>query len=216
MFLSKPASTRKAYEPLRRGEAVMKEAARRSAQQAANASRRSAIERSFSPSEKVAVAVTQAWDNRADIASNAVSSSLRFIDFLRAYIGAFAAGFGVYLLLTDLLSGHFNIFAILATHVFAIIAAPLYAMMLAPAIFGLYSSTRILPLREDMRVYVLGALPGAFMLLPMVSRAGVHDLKTFAFATAVIASGLVAARTFNRTAAKIRAKRDALLAEQGR
>jgi hypothetical protein len=171
--------------------------------------RRSAVERVPRATEAVATAAVDAWNDRGAIASKAVSSSLRFMEFARAYMAAFGAGFATFMLLTALTSGHLNILAMIGEHLFAIIAAPFYALMLAPAIFALYGWTRAVPATEEIRIYLLGLMPGALLLLGLAMHPRSADLQMIGMALAAIASGLVAARAFNRSAAKIRAKRDA-------
>jgi hypothetical protein len=207
-FGERSDTRRKPYEPLRRGEAVLADAAHRRAE-AANASRRSAVQPVPRASEAVALAAVDAWNDRATIASKAVASSLRFIEFVRAYMAAFGVGFATYLLLSALSSGHFNILEMLGAHLFAIVTAPFYALMLAPAVFGLYGWTRVVPASEATRIYLLGLMPGALLLLGLAMRPRSADLQMIGMALTAMASGLVAARAFNRSAAKIRAKRDA-------
>jgi hypothetical protein len=121
-------------------------------------------------------------------------------------MSAFATGFATYLLLSELLGGHFNILASIGTHLFAIVTAPFYALALAPAIFGLYSLARAVRASEETQIYLLGLMPGALLLLGFAMHPRSIDVKMLGMALAVIVSGLVAARTFNRSAAKIRAK----------
>ena len=123
------------------------------------------------------------------------------MQFLRAYTRAIAAGFASFLLLTELATGHFNIFAMLGTHLAAIIAAPFYALIFAPAIFGLYRGLAQTGLEPAQRTYALGAGLGVLMLVQRIASgrfmlAGDDQADLFALAT--IASGLIAARTFNR------------------
>jgi len=208
VFGKRDDTKRKPYEPLRRGEAVLAAAAQRRAAAEANFKpRQSAVQRVPRTGETFAVAAAHTWNDRAAIAGKAVSTSLRFIEFTRAYIAAFAAGFATYLLLTELTSGHFNIFASIGSHLFAILTAPFYALALAPAIFGFYSLARSVPASEETRVYLLGLTPGALLLLGLAMERRFADIGMIRMALVAIASGLIAARAFNRSAAKIRARR---------
>ncbi|MFA5958203.1 hypothetical protein [Hyphomicrobium sp.] len=194
IFGKRPGAGIKPYQPLRRGEA-------------AAAPRQSTVQRIPRADEAIVLAAADAWNDRAAITHKAVSSSLRFIEFVRAYMAAFGAGFATYLLLGDLMSRHFNIVAMIAAHL-SIITAPFYALLLAPAIFSLYSWTRAVPASEATRIYLLGLMPGALLLLGLARNVRSIDPQMIGMALAVIASGLVAAHTFNRSAAKIRAKCD--------
>ncbi len=208
IFGKPPSAGSKPYQPLPRGEAVLADASRRRAEAVA-APRQSTVQRIPRADEAIVLAAADAWNDRAAITHKAVSSSLRFIEFVRAYMAAFGAGFATYLLLGDLMSRHFNIVAMIAAHLFAIITAPFYALLLAPAIFSLYSWTRAVPASEATRIYLLGLTPGALLLLGLARNVRSTDPQMIGMALTVIVSGLVAAHTFNRSAAKIRAKRDA-------
>lgn len=205
LFAGRPTNSRRDL-PAKRGEAILQEAARRRAQTAAMP-RRSAVQRNLTAAETIASSATDAWNNRNTVIKDVRTSSLRFMQFLRAYFAAFAAGFAAFLALQELASGHINIFAALATHMLAIVAAPFYALMLAPAVFSLYSMTRLIPADERTRVYILGALPGALILLP--SMTGGHPFKMLVFDVVILISGLIAAHTFNIAADKMRARQAA-------
>ncbi len=150
-----------------------------------------------------AAALTQAKATLHD----APRTALRFFQFLRAYMRAFAAGFGVFLLGSEMASGHFNVFAALLSHVFAIVAAPFYALMLAPAIYGFYGMTGMLPVRDEHRAYILGTGLGALMLAGIVMKGDLGSqsaIRGVLFALAVTAAGAVAAYTFNRSVSRLR------------
>ncbi len=208
ILCKQPNAGSKPYQPLRRGEAILADAARRRSEAVA-VPRRSTVQRVARADEAIVLAAADAWNDRAAITRKAVSSSLRFIESVRAYMAAFGAGFATYLLLSDLVSRHFNIGAMIAAHLFTIVTAPLYALMLAPAIFSLYGWTRAVPVSEATRIYLLGLTPGALLLLGLAGNVRSIDPQMIGMALAVIVSCLVAAHTFNRSAAKIRAKRDA-------
>ena len=137
----------------------------------------------------------------ARITKSGIKSGLRFMQFLRAYVRAFAAGFGSFLFLSELANGHFNILAILGTHLLSIIAAPFYALILAPTIFGFYRGLAIAGLSPARRTYALGSALGVLLLLSRI-RSGqfllAGDIKADLFAIATIVSGLIAAWTFTR------------------
>ena len=73
-------------------------------------------------------------------AKSGLASGLRFMQFLRAYMKAFAAGFGSFLLLTELALGHTNILAMIGMHLFSVVTAPFYALMMTPAVFAMFRS----------------------------------------------------------------------------
>ncbi|MBL8881533.1 MAG: hypothetical protein JNL45_00620 [Hyphomicrobium sp.] len=157
-------------------------------------------------SANAAAALTQAKDTL----HNAPRTALRFFQFLRAYMRAFAAGFGVFLLASELASGHFNVFTALLSHLFAIVAAPFYALMLAPAIYGFYGLTGMLPVRDEHRAYILGTALGAVMLVNIAMKgdlASQSAIRGVLFALAVTAAGVVAAYTFNRSVSRLRGTR---------
>ncbi len=212
LFGKRDDAKRKPYEPLRRSEAVLTAAAQRRAKAETTSKSRpsTAVQRVPRAGETVALAAAEAWNDRAAIAGKAVSSSLRFLEFVRAYMAAFAAGFATYLLLMELSSGHINIFAAIGMHLVAIITAPFYALALSPAIFSLYGLVRAVPAEEETRIYLLGLTPGALVLLGLAMGRHRASPEMILMALIFIVSGLVAARTFNRSAAKIRAARDAV------
>ena len=163
--------------------------------------RQQSVVNAATATEKIQSAGKAALQASAKLTKTGIKSSLRFMQFLRAYTRAIAAGFASFLLLTELANGHFNIFAILGSHLVAIIAAPFYALILSPTIFGLYRGLAQTGLEHAQRTYALGAGLGVLMLVQRIASgrfmlAGDDQADLFALAT--IASGLIAARTFNR------------------
>lgn len=139
-------------------------------------------------------------------AKSAIKSGLRFMQFLRAYMKAFAAGFGSFLLLTELAIGHFNILSMIGMHLFSIVAAPFYALMLAPAIFGMFRGLAATGLQPAHRAYVVGMSIGMLMLVLRIFSGkfilgGEFDADMFAIATTI--AGGIAAYTFNRAVENI-------------
>jgi hypothetical protein len=111
-------------------------------------------------------------------------------------------------LLSELASGHFNILKSLATHIVSAVAAPFYALALAPAISGLYLQSALLPIKAELRIYALGGLLGTVFLISTLTRGSLadpHTQKLALFALVLLASGLLAARTFNAAVKKIKA-----------
>jgi hypothetical protein len=142
------------------------------------------------------------------IAKAGLKSGLRFMQFLRAYVGAFASGAGSFLLITELASSHFNIFAIIATHLFAIVAAPFYAVMMSPTVFAIYRGLSALGLSSSQRAYSVGMCLGVILLATRLA-AGTAlvdgNIKADVFALAMLVAGAIAAYTFNRSVARIEA-----------
>lgn len=140
-------------------------------------------------------------------ARKAPTAILRFGKFFRAYVRAFSVGLGVFFILNEVTSGHFNPLAAIATHLGLILAAPLYAILMSPAIYALYLKTALLPIDNAYRAYVVACLPGALLLVsPLIQ----HNVSTRALPNVLLGSlsffvaGLVAARTFNGGIARIK------------
>ena len=194
--------------PLTRGERALAEtAARTAAIMNTRTTRRSAVIAQPTATQTLSANAAAALTQAKDTLHNAPRTALRFFQFLRAYMRAFAAGFGVFLLASELASGHFNVFTAFLSHVFAIVAAPFYALMLAPAIYGFYGLTGMLPVRDEHRAYILGTGLGAVMLVNTAMKGDLASQSAFRgilFALAVTASGVVAAYTFNRAVSRLR------------
>lgn len=208
---SKPtnASTGARPNQLTRGQRALQEAAARS--QAAlgkTGPRVSTVVRQPTASQTLASAAAAKADEIKAGIKNAPRATLRFVQFLRAYMKAFAVGFGAYLLLTELAAGHFNIVQAVLTHLFAIVASPFYALMMAPAIFSLYAATANLPIRDESRAYAMVAGLGVVVLLaflPSMRHGDASALRGLLYALATIAACAIAARTFNAAVAPLRA-----------
>lgn len=209
-MLSRAASkaSNPSQRPLTRGERALAEtAARTAAIMNAHATRRSAVIAQPTPTQTLSANAAAALTQAKTTLNDAPRTALRFFQFLHAYMRAFAAGFGVFLLASELASGHFNVFTALLSHVFAIIAAPFYALMLAPAIYGFYGLTGMLPVRDEHRAYILGTGLGALMLAGIVMKGDLGSqsaIRGVLFALAVTAAGAVAAYTFNRSVSRLR------------
>ncbi len=197
--------------PLTRGERALAEtAARTAAIMNTRTTRRSAVIAQPTAAQTLSANAAAALTQAKDTLHNAPRTALRFFQFLRAYMRAFAAGFGVFLLASELASGHFNVFTALLSHLFAIVAAPFYALMLAPAIYGFYGLTGMLPVRDEHRAYILGTALGAVMLVNIAMKgdlASQSAIRGVLFALAVTAAGVVAAYTFNRSVSRLRGTR---------
>lgn len=197
-LFAKRSTSNKSREPLNRGERAMREWR----------ARQPAITRQATMRETVARNTLQAAVETTKTLQNAPRATLRFAQFFRAYIRAFAAGFGVFLLVSEISSGHFNPFTMLASHVFAIVAGPFYAVMLAPAIFALYNLTGLLPIRDDARSYALTGGISLIMLTPLVSRISELNQSSLAqltFGLSFLIAALFAAYRFNGAANTLRA-----------
>ncbi len=206
-----PKASNPSQQPLTRGERALAEtAARTAAIMNAHATRRSAVIAQPTAAQTLSANAAAALTQAKDTLHNAPRTALRFFQFLRAYMRAFAAGFGVFLLASELASGHFNVFTALLSHLFAIVAAPFYALMLAPAIYGFYGLTGMLPVRDEHRAYILGTALGAVMLVNIAMKgdlASQSAIRGVLFALAVTAAGVVAAYTFNRSVSRLRGTR---------
>ena len=170
--------------------------------------RQQSVVNAATATEKIQSAGKAALQASAKLTKTGIKSSLRFMQFLRAYTRAIAAGFASFLLLTELANGHVNILAMLGTHIFAILAAPFYALMLAPAIFSIYRGLASTGLPPNQRTYALGASFGLLLLAQRMTsgqflQAG--DFKADQFAIATIVSGFIAAYIFNRAVDRIAA-----------
>lgn len=188
---------------------ILPATAQRAVGRTATAPRQSSIVRVPGTSDRSVASAAATLDDAKRKLHEAPKATMRFLQFVRAYIRGFAAGAGTFLLLSELASGHFNIAAALGTHAFMIIAAPFYALMLAPAIFGFYSSTAILPIRQEYRIYAMCGVIGMLMIVPEL----MHVLSSPEPNTGRLVSGsiflvatMVGAWTFNRAAARLQVR----------
>lgn len=136
-------------------------------------------------------------------------SGLRFMQFLRAYMKAFAAGFGSYLLFTDLTGGHFNVFAMIGMHLFAIVAAPFYALAMAPTVFAMYRILSAPGLAAEMRAYAVASVLGIVLLIQRIGSGKfllAGDFRADGLALGTLLCGVIAGYTFNRAVAQIEAR----------
>lgn len=174
---------------------------------APRSSSRATIAAHPSPLDAAQVIGKAAYEKGAEAASSGVASGLRFMQFLRAYIRAFAAGVGSYLLLSELAAGHFNPLAIIATHLLMFIAAPFYALVLAPTLFAAYRLAAQTQIPAHLRAYIPAML---FGVLLMVQRIGsgqfllAGNYRADLTAVAALVAGAIAGYTFNREVAKLR------------
>jgi hypothetical protein len=142
-------------------------------------------------------------------ASQALKSGLRFFQFFRAYAKAIAIGTGTFLLMSELIQGHFNPARIVIEHLFILILAPLYAVMLGPAAFALYKSLGQLGVPDKIRAYVIGGFLGALTVFSRLSSGNFlleGDYVADAHAVNMLVCGLLAGYVFNRSANKIKEK----------
>lgn len=175
---------------------------------AGGAPQRSTVVRVPSASEALVGHAAQTLASGRRALREAPDAALRFAQFFKAYLRAISVGLGAYFLLSEIAIGHVNILKSLATHVFSVIAAPFYAVMLAPAIYGIYLQSALLPIAAPLRVYAIGGLVGTLSLVSTLTRGNLFDAgtqKSLVFSLVLLASGLLAARTFNAAVRKIKA-----------
>lgn len=189
-------------------ERAFADGAKRSTIGSAVAPRRPAIVRVPDASERLSGSAADMLDGATRKLRAAPKTTMRFLQFVRAYIRGFAAAAGAFLLLSEFASGHFNIVAALGTHLFMIIAAPFFALIIAPAIFTLYDLTAFLPVRHEHRPYALSGGLGLVLVVPTLMRAiSTPTASAFsALSSGIImfVSALFGAWIFSRAAAKLR------------